>query len=390
MTFEGAHLVDFETDLPLTSMTLDGGKIVAIGDEQETWDVSIDAHDMVIMPGFIDIHTHGGGGFNLHTINKAEISCYSGWVASTGVTSFLIAVVGVPGGVPDEQLCTAVAAVNDIMPGATPLGIHLEGPYISPKRRGAHPVSWLRCPEFEETRHLLAITDGYLRIVTLAPELPGGKEMIHQLVEAGVRVSLGHSDVNYEQALDAMCHGITHVTHCCNAMRSLLHRDPGPLAAAIQSPHILGELIADGHHVHPAMVDVMVRLLTPQRAITITDAQAATGTSEDAAFEFAGQPARIVNGVALLGDGTIAGSVLTMDCALKNILTMTQVTLSQAVGMQTWNPARAANVSHRKGRLQVGYDADLAIFSTDLALLATLRDGEIIYAADAWYRQGSG
>jgi N-acetylglucosamine-6-phosphate deacetylase len=378
LTFANARLVDFQTDLPSAAITLDNHTIAAIGDAATGPGIIIDAHDMTIVPGFIDIHVHGGGGFNLHTTDPAEIDHYSRWVAKTGVTSFLIAVVGVSDTIPEKQLCTAVTAIKQGTTGATPLGIHLEGPYINPKRRGAHPISWLRQPNQSETDHLIEITDGYLRIVTLAPELPDGNEMIHQLSNAGVTVSLGHSDANYIQALDAISHGVTHMTHCYNAMRPLLHRDPGPLAALVQSPQVFGELIVDGHHVHPAMLDVMVRLLTPQRTIVITDAQAAAGMG-NIEFEFAGQPATIVDGVALLSDGTIAGSVLTMDRALRNVLAMTHVTLSEAVGMQTWNPAQATGVADRKGLLQVGYDADLTILDSSLAVLATIRRGQVIY-----------
>jgi N-acetylglucosamine-6-phosphate deacetylase len=177
---------------------------------------------------------------NLHTTDAAEIHAYARWVPETGVTSFLLGVFGTPNSLPEAQLAAAVDAIEHPSSGAEPLGIHLEGPYINERRRGAHSPSWLRTPDAGETEHVLELTSGHLRILTLAPELPGASAMIRQLVDACVTVSLGHSDATYEQALEAISSGITHVTHCCNAMRPLLHRDPGPLSALSESPTVFG------------------------------------------------------------------------------------------------------------------------------------------------------
>ncbi len=203
------------------------------------------------------------------------------------------------------------------------------------------------------------------------------------LVDAGITVSMGHTDANYEKAKEAIQLGVTHATHCFNAMRPLLHRSPGPLAAIAQAQQVRGELIADGVHVHPAAMDALVKLLGAERTIVITDALAAAGVP-NVDFDFAGQPARVVRGAARLSDGTITGSVLTMDQALRNVLQMTEVSLQQAVGMLTLNPAHAAQVSHRKGRLQVGYDADLLIFNHSLALQATICRGAVAFATKEW------
>jgi N-acetylglucosamine-6-phosphate deacetylase len=207
--------------------------------------------------------------------------------------------------------------------------------------------------------------------------------MIRRLVDAGVTVSMGHTDATYEQAQEAIRLGVTHVTHCFNAMRPLLHRAPGPLAAAARAEGVRGELIADGVHVHPGAMNALVKLLGPERTIIITDALAAAGSSQGT-FDFAGQPAQVIRGAARLSDGTITGSVLTMDQALRNVLQMTEVSLQQAVGMLTLNPAIAAQVSDRKGRLQAGYDADLLIFDSSLSLQATICRGEIAFATDVW------
>lgn len=385
-TLHDAHLIDTTTDIVRGAITVDGTHIQAIESPEYSpnqQDSIIDVTDMIVMPGFIDVHTHGGGGYNLHTTDADEIRGYARWVPETGVTSFLIAIVGVPGSIPEQQLRAAVEVLNDRVIGAEPLGIHLEGPYISVARRGAHQPSWLRMPDENETEQLLALTNGHLRLLTLAPELPGASAMIRRFVDAGITVSMGHTDVTYEQAQEAIQLGITHATHCFNAMRPLLHRSPGPLAAIAQAEQVRGELIADGVHVHPAAMDALVKLLGAERTIVITDALAAAGVP-NVDFDFAGQPARVVRGAARLSDGTITGSVLTMDQALRNVLQMTEVSLQQAVGMLTLNPAHAAQVSHRKGRLQVGYDADLLIFNHSLALQATVCRGAVAFATKEW------
>ncbi|HYX48685.1 MAG TPA: amidohydrolase family protein, partial [Ktedonobacteraceae bacterium] len=176
---------------------------------------------------------------------------------------------------------------------------------------------------------------------------------------------------------------VTHVTHCFNAMRPLLHRAPGPLAAVAQIEQVRGELIADGVHVHPAAMDALLKLLGPERIVVITDALSGAGAAESA-FDFAGQPARVIRGAARLTDGTLTGSVLTMDQALRNMLLMTGATLQQAVGMMTLNPALTAQVSHRKGRLKAGYDADMLILNQSLVLQATFCKGAISFATDEW------
>lgn len=385
-TLRDAHLIDVTTDIARGAITIDGECIQAVEDSDclpDQEDVVIDATGMIVMPGFIDVHTHGGGGYNLHTTDTDEMRAYARWTPATGVTSFLIAIVGVPNSLPEPQLRAAVEVLNEQVVGAEPLGIHLEGPYINIARRGAHQPSWLRVPDPSETEHLLVLAGRHLRLLTLAPELPGASAMIRRLVDAGVTVSMGHTDATYDQALEAIEQGVTHVTHCFNAMRPLLHRAPGPLAATAEVKSIRGELIADGVHVHPAAMNALVRMLGPERTIVVTDALSAAGVPE-ATFDFAGQAAQVICGVARLSDGTITGSVLTMDQALRNVLQMTEVSLQQAVGMLTINPASSVKVAHRKGCLQAGYDADVLIFDKTLTLQATICRGAVAYATGEW------
>jgi N-acetylglucosamine-6-phosphate deacetylase len=388
-TLRGARLVDAFTDLHSGDLTIAGARISAVRADATAAGQSIDCAGTVLVPGFLDVHTHGGGGFNLHTTAAEEIQAYAGWAPETGVTSFLIGVVGIPGALPEPQLRAAVQAIEAPGVGAEPLGIHLEGPYISERRRGAHLPSWLRAPDAAEMAHVLDLTNSHLALITLAPELPGAMAMIRQLVAAGVTVSIGHTDATYEQSLEAIQAGATHATHCCNAMRPLHQRDPGPLGAVAESPSVSGEMIADGVHVHPAMMRILVKILGPERTIVITDALAAAGIG-DATFEFAGQPAQVICGAARLADGTITGSVLTMEQALRNVVRMTGVPLSQAVGMLTHNPARAARVAERKGQLRAGYDADVVILDEELVVQATICRGKLAYATAEWRERLAG
>jgi N-acetylglucosamine-6-phosphate deacetylase len=396
-TLRGAHLIDATLDIAEGDVLVDDTHIRFVGQHrhgiEDKHGLIIDATDTIIAPGFIEVHTHGGGGLALHTTDPEEIRSYARWVASTGVTSFLIAIVGTPASLPETQLQTAVEVIENYRAapisavGAEPLGIFLEGPYINVKRRGAHPPARLRTPSEAETTRILELAKGYLQLVTLAPELSGAEQMIRRLIDAGVTVSLGHSDADYEQARAAIQQGVTHVTHCFNAMRPLLHREPGPIGAIAQAEHVFGELIVDGIHVHPAVMDILVRILGPERIVAITDAHSCAGLTEDEAFEFAGQSARVIDGAVRLADGTLTGSVLTMTKALQNLLTYTHVTLSQAIGMLTANPARSIKVADRKGLLESGYDADLLIFDRAFQLQATICRGKVVFANEAWKKR---
>jgi N-acetylglucosamine-6-phosphate deacetylase len=377
-----ARLVDAAGEVAPGAISIAGARIEAVAPGAAPV-AGIDLAGAIVTPGFVDVHVHGGGGFNLHSSEVSEIQAYARWAPTTGTTAFLAGVVGVPGGLPDAQVRAVVAAARQDAPGAEILGIHLEGPYLNPVRRGAHHPAWLRLPSEEETAYLLAVSEGYLKLMTLAPELPGGDVMITQLVDAGVTVSIGHTDASYEQARAAIPLGIRHATHCFNAMRPLLHREPGPLGAICEADQVQGELIADGVHVHPATARALIRALGAGRMVVVTDALPAAGLTE-AIFTFGDQPAQIVGGVARLADGTIAGSLLTMDQGLRNVWAFAGGSLSEAIGMLTLNPARDAGVAGRKGLLQPGYDADLLILDGELQLQATICRGRLAFATPAW------
>ncbi|MDW8060734.1 MAG: N-acetylglucosamine-6-phosphate deacetylase [Thermomicrobium sp.] len=383
----GGELVDGGSRQPGTCVVVDGERIRAVGRSPSGARIVLDATGCVILPGFIDLHTHGGGGYALHTREPEELLAYARWVTRTGTTAFLATLVGAPDGFPERQLAAAAEALAIPVHGAQLLGVYLEGPFLNPARRGAHHPSWIRGPDPLLAERLLATARGTLRVVTVAPELPGARAVMERFVRAGVTVALGHTDATYEQASDALRRGARLLTHCFNAMPPLLHRAPGPLGALIERDDAVGELIADGHHVLPPVMRFLIRALGPQRIAVVTDAQPGAGAPLGTTFDFAGRPARVADGLARLDDGTIAGSVLTMDGALRTLIERVGVSLEDAAAMLSTTPARILGLGQRKGRILPGYDADLVLLDRAFQVQATLCRGRLAYANAEWLQR---
>ena len=333
---------------------------------------------LTLAPGFIDIHVHGGGGFSLITEDPDEIRSYARWVVSHGVTGFLATLVGAPLPQMKRWLAAAVAAGEGVEGGARPLGVHLEGPFVNPVRRGALPAEGLRPPDVAEFVSLAEAAQGRLKVTTLAPELPGAADLIAAARERGVAVSMGHTDATYEQALEAIEWGVRQATHCFNGMRPFHHRDPGCLGAILSSPMLSAELIADGVHVHPGAMALLLAAKGPQRTILVTDGIAAAGLA-DGAYSLAGEAIQVRDGVASLPDGTLAGSVVTMDQAVRNIVRLGLAPLAQAVRMASSNPAAALGLGQRLGRVAPGFAADLVALDESLQVAMTFVGGEPAY-----------
>jgi N-acetylglucosamine-6-phosphate deacetylase len=263
--------------------------------------------------------------------------------------------------------------------GARPLGLHLEGPFLNEEKRGAFDAAWLREPTLAEAEAVLDAGQGWIRQVTLAPELPGVEEIAARFRGEDVVVSLGHTNADFETARSALRADFTHVTHTFNAMKGFHHREPGVFGAIMTSRAVTAELIADTVHVHPGAMEMLLRCLGPDRVVLVTDAMAGAGLA-DGAYDLVGQRVTVQDGKATLADGTMAGSVATMDTCVGNLPREVGVPLADAVRMASLNPARVLNMADTLGTLEVGKRADLTVIDRDVNVKLTVVGGEIVYS----------
>lgn len=264
------------------------------------------------------------------------------------------------------------------LPGAVPLRLHLEGPYLSLEKKGAFNPAWLHPPTAAEAQSLLDAGQGWIRQVTIAPELPNAQAVAALFRQQGVVVALGHTNSDYELASAALRGNFTHVTHTFNAQRGFQHREPGALGAVLASEHVTAELIADTIHVHPAAMRVLLRCLGTDRVVLITDAMAAAGLG-DGTYSLVGHTVTVKDGVAREVDGTIAGSSVTLDTCVRNMNQKVGASLPDAVKMASLNPARAMGLAERYGRLAVGWDANLIVIDEGVNVHLTMVQGRIVH-----------
>lgn len=341
---------------------------------------ALDLTGLTLVPGFSDLHVHGGGGFSLLAGEVSPVEGFSDWVTRTGVTSFLATVVG-------DSLESGIAGVKAMAharsEGAKNAGVNLEGPYVSPERPGALPKTWLRPSDVDGLARLIDSATGTLRVITIAPELPGAEKIIRQAIGAGIAVSVGHTDATYDEARAAFQWGARHVTHAFNAMRPLHHREPGPLAAALEFPDVTIEVIADGVHLHPATVRLLVEAFGPDRVCLVTDAVAPAGLATGT-FRIGDHEASLGDdGAIRLPDGTLAGSALTMDQAVRDVVNWGIADLLAAVRMASTNSARVLGEQTFRGAIAPGYAADLVALTDELRVAKTWVAGHLVYDADA-------
>ena len=362
----------------------DDGRIAYVGPMDGAPRLDGPGHDVagrIVAPGFIDVHVHGGKGKTFGHVQSAadDLRIYSEWVASHGETGFLCSVA-----TPDaESLLTVVkeyARILDAggMPGAVPMGLHLEGPHLSKEKPGAFNPTWLRYLSVEETATVLEAGRGWIRQMTLAPELPDAPEVAALLQRNGVVAAMGHTNASYDAARSALQGLFTHVTHTYNAQRGFHHRNPGVFGAILASDDVTGELIADTVHVHPGAMKVLVRCLGTDRVVLITDAMAGAGLA-DGRYDLVGYEVTVKDGRATLANGTIAGSTATLDLCVRNVNRQVGVPLVDAVKMASLNPARAMGLADRVGSISVGKDANLILVDADVKVYATLVRGRVVY-----------
>ncbi len=334
----------------------------------------IDARGQTLLPGFIDLHVHGAMGHETMDGTPEGLTEMARFYASHGVTAFLATTWTASRPATLAALSGVRQARGRIEGGATLLGAHLEGPYLNPARCGAQKVSLIRRAARDEALELL--DSGVIRLLALAPEYPENMWLIDECVRRGVTVSAAHTTATYEEMAAAVSRGLRHVTHCFNAMTGLNHRSPGTVGAALALPEINCELIADNIHVHPAVQKILVAAKGPEGVILVSDAIRGAGLP-DGEYSMDDRSLTIKDGAVRLSDGTLAGSTLTLERALKNICKSTGLALARAWPMSSLNAARSIGVSAVKGSLEIGKDADLVLLDDEFNVQLTVVEGGV-------------
>jgi N-acetylglucosamine-6-phosphate deacetylase len=340
-----------------------------------------DPGDAILAPGFVDIHMHGGAGLDVMRAAPADLPHLNKFLTTHGVTGYFPTTVAAP----LDQTCAALERLADAIEAAhgstagngdavqaLPLGIHLEGPFLSHKRRGVHPPEYLVEPTLQIFERLWQAARGHVRMMTIAPELPGAIEVIAEAARRNVLVSIGHSDATLEPARAGVQAGARHATHTFNAMRPLDHRDPGILAEVLTDRQLSADIIVDGIHLAPEVVQLFLQAKGLERAVLITDATAAAGMP-DGTYQLGPIQVEVKNGRCTM-DGKLAGSVLTMDRAVRNVTQFAGWSLQDAVRTATLNPTRAAGL-RQHGQLAPGAEANIVALSPDGEVRKTMVRG---------------
>lgn len=374
MVLYNARIFDGRNFLKDTSLWWEDGVIKGLGSGDG--ESGIDCGGRILAPGMIDLHTHGIGGYSV--MSPDGLSKAAQLYPRFGVTSFC------PGAgcARDEDIHRYLEGVSDLCrapKGADVLGAYLEGPYLNAPNRGANPAGMLRSPSLSDYRAMTGELGGLVKRVTLAPELPGALLLIEHLFESGVMVSAGHCSPTAPQMKEAVDRGVRSTTHTCNGMPPMHHRNPGVLGEALVDERVCTEFIADLVHIDPVLIELIHRVKGPQNCYVCTDSIPAADLA-DGEYHLAEGLVTVKDGIATLGD-SLAGSTLTMDKALKNLVKRVGIPLQDALQMCSSTPARVIGAAGRKGAIAVGYDADLIVMEDDLSIFMTVVRGEIEYRA---------
>jgi N-acetylglucosamine-6-phosphate deacetylase len=340
-----------------------------------------DLGDAILAPGFIDIHIHGNGGHDIMEATPDALAAVERSLAKHGVTSYCPTTVTAAVDRTVDSLQKLADAIEGKHPSwdrsdrAVPLGLHLEGPFISHAKKGVHPPEYIQEPSIELFEKFWKAARGHVKVMTVAPEIRNAPPMIANANSKGVCVSLGHSNATREETEAAIAAGGRHATHTFNAMRTLDHREPGILGTVLTDSRLTAEIIADGVHVHPDMVRLFLRAKGLESAVLITDAISATGMG-DGRYMLGSFEVQVKGDRAEL-NGVLAGSVLTLDRAVQNVTKFADWKLQDAVRLATLNPARVIGVSDRKGKIAVGADADFAVLTPKGEVVRTIFGGRV-------------
>jgi N-acetylglucosamine-6-phosphate deacetylase len=381
--FTASRLYTPAEEIPNPLLVVEDGRISEVS-SRSTKEVPgdtalVDFGDAVLAPGFVDIHMHGGAGLDVMRASPSDLPRLGKFLSTHGVTGYFPTTVAAP----LDATCAALERLADAIEAATatsgdlvqarPLGIHLEGPFLSHKRRGVHPPENLVTPTVEIFQRLWQAARGHVRMLTIAPEIPGAMEVIAEAARRKVCVSIGHSDAEMPVAQDAVKAGARHATHTFNAMRPLDHRDPGIIGEVLTDDRLSADIIVDGIHVAPAVVRLFLQAKGRERAVLITDAISATGMP-DGRYELGPILVDVKDGKCT-SNGSLAGSVLTMDRAVRNVTQFSSWSLRDAVQAATLNPALAVGLSGHHGVLAPGAAADFTVLSPAGEVLNTIVRG---------------
>lgn len=361
-------------------VVIEDGKILYIA-TRESYEAPIGARILdfpgaTLGPAFFDVHIHGAAGHDVMEATSEALDTMGCFLASRGTASYLATTVTAP---LDATLRTLEGLANQIAklsePGrARPLGIHLEGPFLSHEKRGVQPAEHLLAPSIAVFDRMYDAAHGHVRLMTLAPELPGAAELAAYATSRGVRISLGHSNATASETRAAISAGAVSATHTFNAMRALDHREPGILGIVLTDDALFAELICDGIHTASEIVHLWWKAKGPERAILVTDAMSAAGMS-DGEYQLGGFAVQVANGRAM-ARGVLAGSVLTLDRALANFMQFTGATVEQGLRLLSTNPAAMTGLAHRAGSLAAGKPANLVAIDPQGRLAASIIGGE--------------
>ncbi|MCL1949479.1 MAG: N-acetylglucosamine-6-phosphate deacetylase [Turicibacter sp.] len=355
------------------ALVFEGGKITDITDTVPTGAKVVDAAGNWIAPGFIDVHIHGSMGADTMDENPESVRIIAEGIAKYGVTSFLPTTMTMS--MPDihRSLGHVRHWMKQDIKGAKVLGAHMEGPFINVKYKGAQNPEYILAPNFEDVMKY----EDVIRLITYAPEMDQGLAFTKQIKnETDITLSMGHTDATFDQAMEAIYCGCSHVTHLFNAQTPLHHRDPGVVGAALMSD-VFTEVIADNIHINPHNFQFVLDNKGPKRVVLITDSMRA-GCMKDGNYDLGGQAVIVKDGAARLESGTLAGSVLTLNIAVKNFYEATKATISEAIHSASLNPATSIGMDKYKGSLEIGKDADVIILSPEFECLKGFSEGREI------------
>ncbi|MDO5516012.1 MAG: N-acetylglucosamine-6-phosphate deacetylase [Clostridium sp.] len=367
----------FKDKIEQGSVLIKDGKIAQIN-PKESDDEVFDAEGLYLSPGFIDVHIHGAGGYDTMDGTAEAVNTISNVIMKHGTTSFLPTTMTVSIEDINKALKVIKRLKEDGSEGANVLGAHLEGPFINPQAIGAQNSKYLLKPSIEEYEKMVDGCEDAVVSITLAPEVEGAQELIEYASSRGVVCSAGHTRASYEQIIESIKHGLSHSTHLYNAMTGFNHREPGVVGAVFDSD-ITTETISDGIHISYPALRVAYKVKSTDKVMLISDAMMAC-CMEDGKYALGGQDVYVKDGAARLENGALAGSVLTIDRAVKNVYENCNIPLYEAVKMASYNPARHCKVEDHKGLIKEGYDADLLLFDENICIKKVFINGEEKYS----------